>query len=200
MPPEQTLVDSKSKKGRRHPAHVDQLSFMQHACQQLANCDSLDEIKDIRDKAEAVRQYARNAKAGLELQNRAAELKIRAERRAGELLHTLTLRGGDRVSESAGCRTTLEQLEISQNQSTRWQKLATIPESVFSELLTLAHRSDLELTTAHVLRIASSREKGQSAVRPGNVPPVIRRRVSRGHCSGAAESLRSPRQYPLATL
>jgi hypothetical protein len=147
-------------KNSRHPAApgaTDHLAILERAFRELANLDSLDEVKDVRDKAEAIRQYARNAKMGLELQNKAAELKLRAERRAGELLQTISLRGGDRVSDSSGARTTLAQLGISQNQSTRWQKLATVPEGDFCKFLAAVNEGKYELTTAAVLRMATRR-------------------------------------------
>ena len=74
-------TDSKPRNGRTHPLPIDQLTVVQRAFQALASCDSLEEIKDIRNKADAVRHYAKSAKASLELQNKAAELKLRAERR-----------------------------------------------------------------------------------------------------------------------
>lgn len=150
-------ADSLSADGQRSPIPADQLSVVEQAFRDLALCDSLEAVKEVRDKAEAVRQYARSARVGLELQNKAAELKLRAERRAGELLHALGLRGGDRVSGSAGNRTTLDQLDISHNQSTRWQKLATIPEAEFTEFVRSAACHGVELTTACLLRMASLR-------------------------------------------
>ena len=52
----------------------------------LVLASKVDEVKDIRDKAEALRQYARQAGESLESKNAIAEIKLRAERRAGELL------------------------------------------------------------------------------------------------------------------
>ena len=45
---------------------------------------AIDEVKDIRDKAEAMRLYARPAK-DIELENMCAEIKLRAQVRLGEM-------------------------------------------------------------------------------------------------------------------
>ena len=51
----------------------------------MAEAKSIDEAKDMRDKAEALRIYARQAK-NLQLETDAAEIRIRAERRIGEMI------------------------------------------------------------------------------------------------------------------
>ena len=53
-------------------------------------------MKDIRDKAEAMAAYARQAK-DIELIRMATEIKVRAERRAGELLREMAETGQRRV-------------------------------------------------------------------------------------------------------
>lgn len=63
-----------------------QLIYLNQARQALALAKSIDEVKNIRDKAEALRAYAKQAGMGLEMQNECAEIKLRAERRAGEML------------------------------------------------------------------------------------------------------------------
>ena len=51
-----------------------QLAALEHAQRVLAEVSTFEDIKGIRDKAEAVRRYAASAELGLALQNKAAEL------------------------------------------------------------------------------------------------------------------------------
>src|SRR6266542_3120338 len=72
------------------------LARLELARRLLAEVRSVDEVKSIHDLAEAARVYARQARLGLEAQNDSAEIKLRAERRLGELLATLPKQdGGD---------------------------------------------------------------------------------------------------------
>lgn len=126
----------------------------------LAEARSIDEVKDIRDKAEALRLYAKQAGESLEMQNDIAEIKLRAERRAGELLHEQELSKGGRPSDNqlqavtGFCPPTLADLGIDKAQSHRWQAMADVPEETFEQhIATVKARGD-ELTSAGVLRIA----------------------------------------------
>ena len=49
------------------------------ARRELALATRIDEVKIIRDKAEALRQYLKQAGESLDMQNQCAEIKIRAE-------------------------------------------------------------------------------------------------------------------------
>ena len=49
---------------------------------------NVSQLKEIINKAEALRIYAIQAKKGLEIQNQRAEIKLRAERRIGVQLKT----------------------------------------------------------------------------------------------------------------
>ena len=62
------------------------ISIISRAKREILLARDLDEVKDIRDKAEALRLYMKQQGDGLEMQNAVAEIKIRAERRAGEML------------------------------------------------------------------------------------------------------------------
>jgi len=131
-----------------------ELALLSKASRALAEVRTIDEIKAIRDKAEAARHYAKSAAMGLEAQNFAAEVKLRAERKAGALLSALHLHGGDRGSEGADGRTTLADLGISHDQSKRWQKEASVPEKEFSDFLSSKNEAGQEITATGLIRLA----------------------------------------------
>jgi hypothetical protein len=104
----------------------------------LAAARSLDEVKDVRDKAEALRMYVKQAGESLQMQNDVAEIKLRAERRAGEMLGEMDKQdGGDamrpRSHDATEVPPTLSALGISRSQSSRWQSMADVPEEQFEE-------------------------------------------------------------------
>lgn len=110
------------------------------ACHALSLAKSVDEAKDIRDKSEAIRAYARQAKNKV-LEIDAVEIRIRAERRLGELLAvSRKAKGGDQYHErSTSSRKepvpTLAEAGISKKLSSSSQKLAAVPDPVFEEKL-----------------------------------------------------------------
>ena len=75
---------------------------------QIRASNDIGELKEIHDKAEALRSYVRKAEKGFEKQNQYAEVKIRAERRCGEILAFEIEHGGDRNSKSRFSHRTLK--------------------------------------------------------------------------------------------
>ena len=131
----------------------------------LANAERVEDVKEIRDKAEAVRTYAERAGLGLEQQNAAAEVRLRAERRAGEMLAKMALHGGDRRGADAPDRVTLGDLGVSKDQSARWQKLARVTAGDFDAHVAAVKERGEELTTAGLLRLAKpARRKAAKSV------------------------------------
>jgi len=112
----------------------------------LAEAHRIDEVKDIHDKAAALQEYARQAKDP-ELIQYAAEIRLRAERRAGELLKEMAATGerdpGGRGRIELRPATQLSDLGITKTQSSRWQKLADLPAPDFEARVTET-RSRLE--------------------------------------------------------
>ena len=141
-------------------------ALLVRAQQALDQANTMDHIKQLRDKAEAVRQYAKTANLGLALQNQAAELKLRAQRKAGELLRQAKLRGGDRKSNNHRDCLNLKELGVSQNQSTRWQKEASLPKREFEDFVSQAHEHSRELTASSLHKLIKQFEAGSQIEEP----------------------------------
>ncbi len=145
------------------------------ARQELALATSIDEVKSIRDKAEAFRLYAKQARFSLEMQNWCAEIKIRAERRAGEILHNMEKHRPGPVplrdrSYEATEPPRLKELGISKSQSSRWQMIAAIPDAAFEERLESLRRNSKELTSSEMVSFGAylkrEREREERRVSP----------------------------------
>jgi 16S rRNA G966 N2-methylase RsmD len=132
-----------------------QLAHIDEARRALALAASIDEVRDIRNKAEAVRIYLQQRGDTLEAQNRAAELKLRAERRLGELLAGTVVPRGNHGPGVNGALPSLPE-GVSKKQSCRWQLVASLPEADFERHLEVTKAAGDELTTAGVVRVAAT--------------------------------------------
>src|SRR6516225_3771186 len=118
----------------------------------LAEAHRVDEVKDIRDKAVAMQAYARQAKDST-LITQATEIRMRAERRAGELLTAMKDRGqregagGDRKSKSPSAILIpkLSDIGITATQSSRWQRLAALDDNRFEQQVERATKTAYDL-------------------------------------------------------
>ena len=111
------------------------------ARQAIAEYKTVDEVKDFRDKALAIEAYAKQAN-DYELERDAAIARVRAERRCGELLADMekakgaaeagTNRGTTRSYDATSSQPrSLSDLGITKDQSSKWQRLAAVPEAEF---------------------------------------------------------------------
>lgn len=128
---------------------------------------SVDEVKDIRDKAQAMAAYAKQAN-DTQLIEWATELKVRAERKAGQLLAEMPkatgtlLSGNSPRSHDATTANTLEDMGINKSQSSRWQKLASVPDEQFEQAVSAAKEIAGEVTTSAMLKVAQARNEQPS--------------------------------------
>jgi DNA polymerase III subunit gamma/tau len=135
---------------------------------QIRDSKDIGELKEIHDKAEALRLYVRKSEKGFEKQNQWAEVKIRAQRRCGEILGSEIKHGGDRKSKSRFNHRTLKDLGINKNQSRCWQILANWPARTFEKYLAEIKESNHELTAIGVYRAAN----GYRRARKQDLQPV----------------------------
>jgi len=138
-----------------------QLVKLDEAKRALAEASTLQEIKDIRDKAEAIKAYVKAAGYSLEMQNQAAETKLRAERKGGELLKEMEKNKGGQPSEKNRAHhvpgtPTLKDLGIHRLQSQRWQQIADLPEESFENKIEEVKQKYEELTQSIFLQLSKS--------------------------------------------
>lgn len=120
------------------------------ACRALAEAKAVDEVKKIRDSSEAMRAYAKQAK-NKQLEVDAAEIRIRAERRIGELMRAqkdagLMAKGGAEpgvgrrgkqcgAQETPHSAITLEEAGIDKELAKRARKYAAVPDDEWEQEL-----------------------------------------------------------------
>lgn len=157
------------------------------AAHALAECRKVDEVKGWVDKAAALAEYARQAKdRHLELD--AGEIRIRAERRLGQLLaETERHKGGNPALTTPSHREGVEsepqpkklsEEGIGYKLSSRAQKLAAVPEPEFEEAVS-EWRAEAEQAHGRVVaRLESAGEAklaeggGKDASRDAGPPPA----------------------------
>jgi MT-A70 len=132
-------VDYRDGEAPNPQATGTELALYDTARRALAKAVRVDEAKAIRNKAVAMEVYARQAKDRTLIEN-ATEIRMRAERRAGELLRELeknqgavpgkTGRKGKPVLDG---RPKLADLGVTKTQSSRWQRFAALDPAAFEQ-------------------------------------------------------------------
>ena len=169
-------------------------------CQAIAAAYSVDEVKDIHDRAVALEHYARQAK-NTEMVRQCAEIRVRAERKTGELLAQMNKAKGARepgtnrgatLSEAPTASKTLGDLGISRDQSSQWQRLAEMPEDQFEAAI-----ANAPIATTEGLLRAARRSAGDRDPPPLKFGPhadcvqleTLRRRWDDHAVAGAIQQL-----------
>jgi hypothetical protein len=150
----------------------------------LAECQRIDEVKDIRDKAEAMAAYARQAKDS-ELIQLATEIKVRAERKCGELLSAIERAPGNRTDRTSYEPVTKYQQALEDNKlnhmaANRFQQLASMSDEHFETAVATAKDTAGQVTTAFMLREVAK-------TRPGPAPKGPKADAMREELAAAKE-------------
>ena len=143
---------------------ISKLSIARRA---LIAAKSLNDVLDVCDMAAAIRAFAKAASESLEVQNAASDLRLSAERKAGEMLAAMENHGGDRKSESRSQSVTLNDLGITKMQSSRWQLVSKLPDEEYTAIVVGCNATGRELTQAAVLKAARAFVFGE-ADEPGD--------------------------------
>lgn len=134
---------------------------------------SIDEVKEVRDKMEALRLYLKQQGESLEMQNACAEIKLRAERRAGEILKEMPKNEGggngsnqyerratgNKMLPVADDTPTLSDIGLTKTQSSRFQSIASIPSEIFEARIIETKAKNFELTSAEMLKVAKGLQR-----------------------------------------
>jgi len=127
--------------------YLEKYNAMKFAIQE---CHNIDEVKLIRDKAEAYRYAIIQAKESPEWIRQAEEIKLRAERKAGELLKEQVRKPEEGRPEEGSEALTLIDMGIRKDQSSNWQRIADIPEEKFEEYI----QKEKDITTSGAVKLA----------------------------------------------
>jgi N6-adenosine-specific RNA methylase IME4 len=141
----------------------------------LAETRDIDEIKDIRDKAEAIRLYTKQRGYSLDIQNDAAVIKIRCERRLGELLKEIERSEGGRPEKNSSHDGTsyqqvLKENEIGHTTAHRWQLEASVPEDILEQHIEQTRKTGGEVTTVGLIKVAQARNREENYLHPPPLP------------------------------
>ena len=150
-------------------AAIEQTGLVRYDAMQRAilAASQVDEVKTIRDQAQALEKYAQQAR-NFDAEKRAAQIRIHAELKAGELLRAREKAKGsgsnqhkrqDRSRRTTEAPKTLEEMGVSKDQSARWQRMAEDPKAVRDYL---SSDDDLVPTTAGALAAVGVKPKPQT--------------------------------------
>lgn len=127
----------------------------------LMEASSVDEVKTIKDKYQAIRAYAKQSK-DWPLMNWASEIRIRAERRMGEMLREQEMNKGGKGEQApyrshgaTGITPTLAEVGITKSMSSRAQRIASVPEEQFEAVIEEYKDAEKELTSATIQRLVT---------------------------------------------
>lgn len=148
------------------------LVMLSRARQMLAEAVAIDEIKRIRDKAQAVKSYGKKIQLAREIIIDATIVELEAQRKLGQLLQKLPLaksahdkkhaRSNANRSHAATGSVRLRDIGISKSESSRAQRIARLSEATFKQYINDNLKAGREPSMAGALRLARDSEVAES--------------------------------------
>jgi phage N-6-adenine-methyltransferase len=136
-------------------AAVTSLAKISEARRALASAQTLEDVLSIRDQAKAWEACVKIVGASLEAAQDASEVKLRAERKAGEMLAAMEKNEGNKFGGNTMLPPpSLDDLGIDKMQSSRWQREAAVDEDKFEQYLASCREEQREITQSGLLNIA----------------------------------------------
>ena len=170
---------------------VTELIKYENARRALSEAVMFDEVMSIMNVAEQAALYAKQANDN-DLVEKATEIRVRAQRKAGEMLTKAkesgdldSGMGGDRKSRSAHSTVKLSEIGITKDQSSRYQSLASMSEAHFETAVATAKDTAGEVTTAFMLREAK-RVKPAGKPKTGPKANAIRQEIKAANERGVS--------------
>ena len=154
----------------------DSLTVLDNATRMLAEISSVQDAVKLINLAEAAKYYAKKAELGLESQNYAASIKVRAQRKAGEILLQMKkaeASGSNQYQETSrpmSAPPTYQDLGIKYNDASNWQNMAKVPEEVIEDYIETTKTNDREVTTAGAVRTARGYYSDESVKNTPELP------------------------------
>ena len=142
------------------------LELRDNAKQQLQEIRTIETGVDYLNKVKAIETWAKAEKKDAELQNIIAEQKLRTQRILGGLLkNEIQHQGGRTKTVINNDRLSLKDVGITKNESSTFQKIASLPEETFEKEIETAKAESnkrIELTTSRMLKVAKEFEKEET--------------------------------------
>lgn len=129
------------------------IALCSKARQALSQAKTIEDFKDVRDVGEAAIRLAKSRRdVGVEALMEAQEIVRRAERQLGAMLPAVT---GGKGHNGVSNTMLLTDLGIERMQSSRFQKIAQLPDEEFETWVSGCREAGEEMTQAAALRLAS---------------------------------------------
>lgn len=121
---------------------------------EIEEAKDIHELGNMSDKLEAIRIWAKQSKASLKVQNKIAEYRLRVERKKGGWLKENVRKGGKGKKILDSIDTSLKDIGISWDESSRAQKIANLNNEQFENYINEAEETEKEITLSGAIKLA----------------------------------------------